>query len=76
MVPKVGKKRTYIPPTCFMLTKEEKCVLRQCLFDVKVHDGYSSNIRVFVDMKELKLVGLKSQCFDDMQTTDQEEYTW
>ena len=38
-------------------------MLCQCLFDVKVHDRYSSNIRVLVDMKEFKLVGLKSHDF-------------
>ena len=60
LAPKVGEKRTYLPPASFTLTKEEKRVMCQCLFDVKVPDGYSSNIRALVDMKELKLVGLKS----------------
>ena len=60
LAPKVGEKRNYLPPVCFMLTKEEKRVLCQCLFDVKVPDGYSSNFRALVDMKELKLVGLES----------------
>ena len=60
LAPKVCEKRTYLPPASFMLTKEEKCVLCQCLFDVKVPGGYSYNIRAPVDMKELKLVELKS----------------
>ena len=60
MAPKVVEKRTYLSPTCFTFTKKEKCVLCQYLFDVKVSDGYSSNIRALVDMKEFKLVGLKS----------------
>ena len=63
LAPNVGDKRTYLPPACFTLTKEEKCALYQCLFDVKIPDGYSSNIRALVDMKELKLVGLKSHDF-------------
>ena len=44
----------------FTLTKEDKRVLCQCLFDVNVLDEYYSNIKALVDMKELKLVGLKS----------------
>ena len=63
LAPKVSEKRTYLPPACFTLTKEEKRVLCQCLFDVKVPDGYSYNIRALVDMKELKLVVLKSYDF-------------
>ena len=43
-----------------MLTKEEKRVMCQCLFDVKVPNGYSYNIRALVDMKGLKSMGLKS----------------
>ena len=60
LAPELSEKRTYLPPACFKLTKEEKCVLCQCLFDVKVPGGYSYNIRAPVDMKELKLVELKS----------------
>ena len=60
LAPKVGEKQTYLPSVCFMMAKKEKCILYQCLFDVKVPDGYSSNIRALVDMKELKLVRLKS----------------
>ena len=68
LAPKVGEKRTYLPPASFTLTKEEKRVMCQCLFDVKVPDGYSSNIRALVDMKELKLVGPKSHdCHTLMQ---------
>ena len=63
LAPKVGKKWIYLPPVCFMLTKDEKCVLNQCLFDSKVPNGYSSNIRALLDIKELKLVGLKSHDF-------------
>ena len=68
LAPKVCEKKTYLPPTSFTLTEEEKRVMCQCLFDVKVLDGYSSNIRALVDMKELKLVGLKSlDCHTLMQ---------
>ena len=60
LAPKVCEKRTYLPPASFMLTKEEKHVMHQCLFDVKVPNGYSYNIRALVDMKGLKSIGLKS----------------
>ena len=60
LAPRVGEKRTYLPPACFTLKKEEKYQLCQSLFNVKVPEGYSSNIRTLVDMNNLKLVGLKS----------------
>ena len=59
LAPKVSEKQTYLPSAYFMLTKEGKCVLCQCLFDVKLPDGYYSNIKALVDM-ELKLVRFKS----------------
>ena len=34
LAPKVGEKRIYLPAACFTLTKEEKRVLCQYLFDV------------------------------------------
>ena len=60
LAPNVGEKRTYLPPACFMLTKEKKRTLCQYLFNVKVLNRYSSNITVLVNMKKLKLMGLKS----------------
>ena len=68
LAPRVGEKRTYLPPACFTLKKEEKYQLCQSLFNVKVPEGYSSNIRTLVDMNNLKLVGLKSHdCHTLMQ---------
>lgn len=42
--------------------------LYQCLQNVKMSQGYSSNIRSLVSVKDLKLVGLKSgDCYVLMQ---------
>ena len=56
----VDDKRKYLPPACFTLNKDEKRRFCQILANVKVSEGYSSNIRNYVSMEELKLVGLKS----------------
>ncbi|XP_074277359.1 uncharacterized protein LOC141600998 [Silene latifolia] len=53
-------KRTYLPPICTTLSRNEKKVLCESLKGVKVPHGYSSNISSLVSMKDLKLVGLKS----------------
>ena len=60
LAPKVGEKRTYLPPACYTLNKEEKQAVCNSLANVKVPEGYSSNISSLVDMKNLCLVGLKS----------------
>ncbi|KAK7279834.1 hypothetical protein RJT34_24892 [Clitoria ternatea] len=52
--------RTYLPPACHTLSKNERKSLCQCLHGVKVPQGYSSNIKKLVSMKDLKLIGLKS----------------
>jgi len=49
-----------IPRPCFGLSREEKKRLCQTLFDIKVPDGFSSNISSCVSMQDLKIVGLKS----------------
>lgn len=56
----VDDKRKYLPPACFTLSKDEKRQFCQILANVKVPEGYSSNIRNYVSLEELKLVGLKS----------------
>ena len=60
LVPKEVGKRTYLPPACFTLSKAEKQQFCETLADVKVPEGYSSNVRNYVSMEELKLIGLKS----------------
>ena len=58
--PIVGPKRTFLPAACYTLSKDEKIQLCDCLYNIKVPEGYSSNIRTLVDMKNLNLVGMKS----------------
>ncbi|XP_062103143.1 uncharacterized protein LOC133814164 [Humulus lupulus] len=60
LAPKVGEKRTFLPPTCYTLNNEEKRGICHCLANVKVPEGYSSNISTLIDMKNLNLVGLQS----------------
>ena len=52
--------RTFLPPARYTLSRKEKRAFCQCLANVKVPDGYSSNIRNLVSMNDLKLVGMKS----------------
>ena len=51
---------TYLPPACHTMSTNEKRSFCQCLRNVKVPQGYSSNIKSLVSVNELKLVGLKS----------------
>ena len=50
-------KKIYLPPTCHTLSRKEKTSLCYC---VKVSQGYNSNIKSLVQLKNMKLVGLKS----------------
>ncbi|XP_058733075.1 uncharacterized protein LOC131604664 [Vicia villosa] len=52
--------RTYLPPAAHTLSRKEKIILCKFLHGVKVPEGYSSNIKSLVSMKDLKLKGLKS----------------
>ncbi|XP_077246449.1 uncharacterized protein LOC143886385 [Tasmannia lanceolata] len=54
------RNKTYLPPACFTMSPKEKEVLCNILKDVKVPDGYSSNISRRVNVRERKLSGLKS----------------
>ncbi|KAK7346843.1 hypothetical protein VNO80_21366 [Phaseolus coccineus] len=53
-------KRTYLPPACYTMSKNEKVSFCQCLKGVKVPQGHSSNVKSLVSMQDLKLIGLKS----------------
>jgi len=53
-------KKIYLPPTCQTLSRKEKTSFYQCLHHVKVTQGYSSNIKSLVQLKDLKLVVLMS----------------
>jgi len=60
LAPVKDGKRTFLPPTAHNLSRKEKKVLCQFLHEVKVLEGYSSNISNLVFMKDLKLKGSKS----------------
>ena len=51
--------RTYLPPACHTMSTTEKKRFCHCLKNHKVTQGYSSNIKSLVSVKDLKLVGLK-----------------
>ncbi|XP_027348292.1 uncharacterized protein LOC113859807 [Abrus precatorius] len=53
-------KRTFLPPTACTLSRHEKRAFCEALYSVKVPEGYSSNIKSLVSLKDLKLKGLKS----------------
>lgn len=52
---------TYLlPPARYTLSSDEKSRVLQILKDIKVPDGFSSNISRCVNLKEKRLIGLKS----------------
>ena len=53
-----GKK--ILPPACFTLSTQQKEILCQVIKDIKVPDGYASNISRCVNLQEHKTSGLKS----------------
>ncbi|XP_060965366.1 uncharacterized protein LOC133034322 [Cannabis sativa] len=60
LAPQKKGERLYLPPACFTLSKKEKQPVCKSLANMKVPDGYSSNIKNLVNETELKLMGLKS----------------
>jgi hypothetical protein len=52
--------RILLPPACFTLGKDEKYQFLKLLKDLKVPDGYASNISRCVHLKEHSIWGLKS----------------
>ena len=58
--PRFESNRTYLPPACYTLSKVEKKLFCQTLSQLKVPEGYCSNMRNLVSMEDLKLYGLKS----------------
>ena len=58
--PRFDGKKIYFPLACYTLSKKEKISFCQCLRRVKVPQGYSSSVKSLVQLKDLKLVGLKS----------------
>ena len=52
--------RTKLLESSFTLSKEDKTRFCKTLSEIKVPDGYSSNIRNRMSMQDLKLYGMKS----------------
>ena len=46
--PRSGGKKIYLPPACHTLSRKEKISFCQCPCQVKVPQGYSSNIKSLV----------------------------
>ncbi|WMV58364.1 hypothetical protein MTR67_051749 [Solanum verrucosum] len=57
---KTANGKYYLPPACFTLSNTQKGILLQVLKDVKVPDGYASNISSCVDLNQCTMHGLKS----------------
>ena len=58
--PRSDGKKINLPPTCHTLSRNENMKFCDCLCCVNVPQGYSSNIKSLVQLKDLNLVGLKS----------------
>ena len=48
LAPREVGRRTYLPPACYTMSKQEKISFCLCLKSVNVHQGYSSNIQFSV----------------------------
>ena len=55
-----GNNRFYLPPAPHSLSKVEKQVFCKRLSELKLPDGYGSNIGKCINVDECKIVGLKS----------------
>ncbi|XP_042407837.1 uncharacterized protein LOC121997478 [Zingiber officinale] len=60
LTPIVREKRTYLPFAACSFTKKEKLQVCKSLKDIKVPEGFSSNMNNIVCMDQLKLTSLKS----------------
>ena len=58
--PRSDGNKIYLPLACHTLSRKEEISFCQCLCHVKVSQGYSSNIKSLVLLKNLNLLGLKS----------------
>lgn len=57
---KKANDKYYLPPALYNMSKEEKKQFCKVLHDIKVPDGYSSNISRCVNVAQAKITGLKS----------------
>ena len=56
LVPREVGKRTYLPPACYTMSRQEKISFCLCLKSVKVPQGYSSNIKILVSRLNATIV--------------------
>ena len=52
--------RHYLCPASYTLSKEEKEIMFECLNNIKVPSGFSSNIKGIINVPEKKFYNLKS----------------
>nr|GEV18419.1 hypothetical protein [Tanacetum cinerariifolium] len=52
--------KTTLPPACYTLTNAEKETFCETLHNIRVPQGYCSNFYSLVNLKDRKLIGLKS----------------
>ena len=57
---KTGSNKSYLPPACFTMTPREKDSFLRVLQDIRVPDGYASNISRCIQLNQRKIIGLKS----------------
>ncbi|PKA58048.1 hypothetical protein AXF42_Ash019274 [Apostasia shenzhenica] len=60
LTPKVQENRIFLPHACYTLTKEERKRFCRFLYELKMPEKYSSNIRSHINLKDCKLINLKS----------------
>ena len=60
LYPEKRGNKFYLPATPHMLSKTEKKTFCKRLADLRLPDGYSSNIRNCISLEECKIMGLKS----------------
>ena len=60
LIPTKKGNATYLPPAKYTLSRQEKRKLCEWLASVKVPNGYSSNFKRLVSMKDLRLIGMKT----------------
>ncbi|KAH7836026.1 hypothetical protein Vadar_032056 [Vaccinium darrowii] len=56
----LGSNKTYLPPACFSMVPKEKDDFLKALKGVKVPDGYASNLSRCIQLKQQKIIGMKS----------------
>ncbi|XP_073526184.1 uncharacterized protein [Phyllobates terribilis] len=59
-VVKPDGKKTFLPPTCYTMSRKEKKVFCECLHGIKVPSGYLSNVKRLVSLSDIRLIGMKS----------------